>query len=389
MRRVWRRVGAALLLVALALYFGPLPGWFEGGANRVAPDVPPKPVSAEAARLHARLVVVDLHIDTLLWRRPVWERAERGQSDLPRLAAGNVALGVHSSVSKTPIGQNYETNSDKTDALPFLAIAQLQPPATWFSPYQRNLWHAHRLEAARARAPELRIIRTRADLSALLTERAAGRPATGALLALEGMHGIGADMERLDRLFAAGYRMGGLTHFFDNPIAGSVHGTDKGGLTPFGRRVVAEMQARGMVVDLAHVSHAAIADVLAVSRRPVVVSHGGVKATCPNNRTLTDAEVRGIARTGGIVGIGLWDAAVCAADPAATARAMRHVRDIAGIGAVALGSDFDGSVATPIDVAGLAALTQALLDQGFSDTEVAAAMGGNAVRVLMATLPAG
>src|SRR3546814_6342207 len=98
--------------------------------------------------------------------------------------------------------------------------------------------------------------------------------------------------------------MAGLTHFFDNKLAGSMHGLKKGGLTPFGRQVVRRMEEKGMIVDLAHLSHAGVADVLAMAHRPVVSSHGGVQATCRVNRNLSDAEIRGVAATGGLVGIG-------------------------------------------------------------------------------------
>jgi microsomal dipeptidase-like Zn-dependent dipeptidase len=188
-------------------------------------------------------------------------------------------------------------------------------------------------------------------------------------------------------LFDAGYRMAGLAHFFDNEVAGSMHGTRKGGLTPLGRKVMQRMEEKGMIIDIAHASHKAVADVLAVATKPVVTSHGGVKATCDTNRNLTDEEIRGIAATGGVVGIGFWDAAVCAATPQATARAMRHVRDLVGIDHVALGSDWDGATTVGFDAAGLAAVTQALIDQGFSDAEIEKAMGGNVIRVLKATLP--
>src|SRR3546814_3891383 len=80
-----------------------------------------------------------------------------------------------------------------------------------------------------------------------------------------------------------------------------------------------------------------------MARRPVVSSHGGVQATCKVNRNLSDAEIRGVAATGGLIGIGYWDAAVCDLSPASIARAMKHVRDLVGIEHVALGSDYDGA----------------------------------------------
>jgi microsomal dipeptidase-like Zn-dependent dipeptidase len=121
-----------------------------------------------------------------------------------------------------------------------------------------------------------------------------------------------------------------------------------------------------------------------MARRPVVSSHGGVQATCRVNRNLTDAEIRGIAATGGVVGIGYWDAAVCSTAPRAIVDAIVHVRDLVGIDHVGLGSDFDGAVTTGFDASQLAAITQTLRDRGFSDDAVAQVMGGNVLRVLRA-----
>ncbi len=206
----------------------------------------------------------------------------------------------------------------------------------------------------------------------------------GAMLSVEGLHNLEGDAANIDRLHAAGFRMAGFAHFFDNDLAGSMHGRTKGGLTPLGRTVLRRMEARGMIVDVAHASHAAVADMLAMARRPVVSSHGGVQATCRVNRNLTDAEIRGIARTGGLVGIGYWDAAVCSTAPRAIAAAIAHVRDTVGVDHVALGSDFDGAVTTGFDTTQLDGIAQALLDRGFTDAEVAKVMGGNALRVLRA-----
>jgi microsomal dipeptidase-like Zn-dependent dipeptidase len=123
-----------------------------------------------------------------------------------------------------------------------------------------------------------------------------------------------------------------------------------------------------------------------MATRPVVSSHGGVQATCKVNRNLTDDEVRGIARTGGVIGIGFWAGAVCATTPKAVARAVAHVRDIVGIDHVGLGSDFDGSTTTGFDASQIAAVTQALLDTGFSEDDIRKIMGGNVLRVLRAGL---
>jgi microsomal dipeptidase-like Zn-dependent dipeptidase len=126
-----------------------------------------------------------------------------------------------------------------------------------------------------------------------------------------------------------------------------------------------------------------------MATRPVVSSHGGVQAVCRVNRNLTDDEIRGVARTGGVVGIGYWDGALCSTSPAKFAESVAHVRDLVGIDHVGLGSDFDGATTTAFDTSGLAVITQALMDRGFADDEIGKVMGGNVMRVLMQILPPG
>jgi microsomal dipeptidase-like Zn-dependent dipeptidase len=259
----------------------------------------------------------------------------------------------------------------------------LQPVRTWQSLLQRTLWHGQKLDRAVAASHGgLRKVASVRDLDTLIALRARKPGPVGAMLSVEGLHDLEGKAGNLDRLYDAGVRMAGLTHFFDNELAGSMHGEKKGGLTPFGRQMVRTMEAKGMIVDIAHCSHACVAEVLAMARRPVVSSHGGVQATCKINRNLTDQEIRGVARTGGVIGIGYWDAAICDTSPRAAAKAMRHVRDLVGIQYVALGSDFDGSVTTRFDTSQLVQVTQALMDEGFTPDEIRAAMGGNAIRVL-------
>jgi microsomal dipeptidase-like Zn-dependent dipeptidase len=112
-----------------------------------------------------------------------------------------------------------------------------------------------------------------------------------------------------------------------------------------------------------------------------------VRGTCDNSRNLSDEEVRKVAATGGVIGVGFWETATCGTDARAIARAARHVAEVAGVRHVALGSDFDGAVATPFDATGLAQITDALLAEGFTEEEVALVMGGNIARLLAATLP--
>lgn len=381
-KRVW--IPLVALGAAALGFFGIAPGYLESSMNRLDGGVP-LAVSAEAAALHKTLQIVDLHSDTLMWQRDMLERADRGHEDLPRLQEGNVALQVFSSVTKSPRGQNYDGNSGDTDNITPLVIAQLQPVRTWTSLLERSLWHGQKLDrAVAASAKSLAKVADQPGLDALLAARAKGAGPVGALLSIEGLQNLEGKLENLDKLHTAGFRMAGLAHFFDNEVAGSMHGEVKGGLTPLGRKVMARMEDLGMIIDIAHCSRTCTAEVLASARRPVVSSHGGVRAMCKVNRNLSDDEIRGLARTGGVIGIGYWDGAVCDVSPRSIARSMKYVRDLVGIQHVALGSDYDGSTTVRFDTSGLAQLTQALLDEGFTPDEIRAAMGGNALRVIRA-----
>ena len=375
---------ALLLVVALAAlaFFAFAPGIIERGTNQI--DGKPLPAVSERAKaLHRALTIVDLHSDTLLWKRNILDRADRGHMDLPRLEDGNVALQILASTTKSPKGQNYDANSGDTDNITSLVIAQLQPVRTWNSLLERSLWHATKLHrAVAASGGKLRRITSPESLAALLAERRGKVAPVGAMLSIEGLHVLEGKLANLDKLRTDGFRMAGLTHFFDNDLAGSMHGLKKGGLTPLGRQVVERMEDSGMIVDIAHCSNACVADILKMARRPVVSSHGGVQTTCKVNRNLSDEQIRGVAATGGLIGIGYWDAAICDTSPASIAKAMKHVRDLVGIQHVALGSDYDGATTVRFDTSKLVQITQALIDAGFSDDEIRAAMGGNAVRVL-------
>ena len=383
-KKFW--IPLTLIGAAAIGFFGFLPGYVEGSMNQIDGQ-PLIKVSDEAKALHKTLNIVDLHSDTLMWNRDLGDRADRGHMDLPRLQEGNVALQLFSSVTKTPKGQNYDGNGADTDNITLLTFAQLQPVKTWRSLVERSLYHASKRDhAVTGSDGKLQAVDKAQQLDALLAARQKDRSTVGAMLTIEGLHNLEGKIENLDRLYDAGFRMAGFTHFFDNELGGSMHGLKKGGLTPFGREILRRMEAKGMIVDIAHLSHAGVAEVLAMAKRPVVSSHGGVQATCKVNRNLTDDEVRGVAKTGGIIGIGYWEGAICSTDPRAAAKAMKHVRDLVGIQHVALGSDYDGATTVRFDTSQLAQVTQALMDEGFTPDEIRAVMGENALRVIRAGL---
>ena len=387
---MWRRVLAGLailVVVVVAVAFAVVPGMVDRRMNKVVPAAHVD-VTDAARALHRTLVIADMHADELLWGRDPLVRADHGHVDIPRLTDGNVALQVFSVVTKTPKNQNYDHNTGETDNITLLAIAQRWPVATWSSLRARALYQASRLQDAVARSNgDLVLVEDRASLSAFLAKRASSPKTHAAILAIEGLHALDGRLESVDTLYAHGFRMLGLTHFFDNEVAASAHGVTHAGLTPLGRQVVERMEALHILVDLAHASPQTVSEVLAMAKRPIVVSHTGVAATCPGPRNLTDAQLTAIAANGGVVGIGYWDAAVCTLGAASIAAAIRHAVDVAGIDHVGLGSDYDGATSVPFATDGLVEITQALLDQKFSDADIAKIMGGNVVRLLGDALP--
>jgi microsomal dipeptidase-like Zn-dependent dipeptidase len=385
MRRRWL-VAAGMLGALGGTLAAVVPAQVEKRMNAVAAR--PILVGARTHALHARLLVADLHADTLLWDRDLLRRGSRGHVDVPRLVEGGVAIQAFTVVTQSPRHLNIERNDDGSDDITLLAVAERWPPATWTSLRARALHQATRLTAAARRSQgALTLVRSAADLDAFLERRRADPRLVGAILGLEGSHALSGDLRNVDVLKDAGFRMMAPTHFFDTDVGGSAHGVTKGGLTDKGREWVRVLEDRKVLIDLAHASPQTIDDVLALARRPVVVSHTGVRGTCDNRRNLGDDQLRAVAGTGGVIGIGFWDTAVCGGDAHAIARAIVHAVRVAGPEHVGLGSDFDGAVTTPFDATGLPQVTQALLDAGMSEDDVARVMGGNVVRLLRQTLP--
>ncbi len=379
---------AAGTLAVLRPALDGLVGRVERGMNPVGPE-PAAPVSARARELHAALRVADLHADSLLWGRDLLVRGSRGHVDVPRLIEGGIVLQVLSMPVKTPRGLNIHRNTDSSDQVLAIALAKRWPPATWRRLLPRVLHlaaTAHRFAADSA--GDFRLIETQADLTAYLADRATTPAITAGLLSIEGAHALDDDPANVDVVADAGIRMISPAHFFDTAFGGSAHGVTRHGLTDKGREMVRRMEARGVILDVAHTSARTIDDALTISTRPVVASHSGVRGVADNARNLSDEHLDGIAATGGLVGIGFWDTATGGTDAAAIARSIAYAVGRIGAEHVALGSDWDGAVPVPFDAANVVRLTAALLDAGLDEAAIRAVMGENVLRVLALALPA-
>ena len=364
-----------------------LPGMVERRQNRLL-DHEPYRVGEEARRLHASIPVADLHSDALLWRRDLTRRSSRGHVDFPRLREGGVALQVFSSVTHGPSRHAYGQDLERPDLITALAVVQGWPPWAWTSYFRRAMHQARRLRRFQEKSGgQVRWVRTRADLEAVLAERTVGRDTLGAVFGTEGCHALEGDLEKLDRLYGAGLRVLGLHHFIDNELGGSLHGATGGGLTDFGVDVVQAADERGIILDLAHASPRVVRDVLSVSAEPVLLSHGGLRSVCDSPRNLDDDLMVEVAARGGLVGIGYWDAAVCDITPEGVVHSIRHAIDLLGVDHVALGSDYDGTVQVAFDASELAVLTQTMIAEDFSEEEIRKVMGRNAVAFVLEDLP--
>jgi membrane dipeptidase len=361
------------------------------------------PISSAVRRIHDDAIVVDLHCDTaerLLDHGIDWgRRLPDGQLDLPRMREGGL------------------------DAQFF---------ACWVDPDKAPPGRALRraLDLAVARHPDrIAMARTAAGVRRLAAE---GRHA--ALLCVENGEAIEDNLDHLRALHAAGARYMTLTWMNHNAWAdGSRDAPRHHGLTPFGREVVRAMNRLGMIVDVSHVSERTFWDAIETSTAPVIASHSNARAICDHHRNLTDAQLAAIGRTGGVVGVNYyaeflspaWKAAADAAR-AARAEAMKgwpaevtgdparlkaakdafwrermgtvprpplevllrhldHIAKVAGVDAVALGSDYDGAAEMAEgleDCSTLPALTAALLARGYGEADVRKILGENALRVL-------
>lgn len=387
------------------------------------------------------LFLADLHCDTLLWGVDPLASRGGGHVDGPRLAASGMSLQVFAAPTWTPMPFRNDEDRLVVSARSFDQSHGLFPTELLTPARERNRKRRSRALAIARRFHEMirdsqsvkapfqaTALMDSADLDGLA--RGDGRPRIGVMLALEGLHWLGEDdpadrvKAAVDELYEAGFRMMAPTHRFSNGLGGaSENSAGRGGLTPAGRKWLNHCFERRIVVDLAHASSALIREAsgMALTRddgpRPIIVSHSGIKAVHPQARNLSDGDIRAVASTGGVIGIGFWRSAMGWTDDepfqAKMGRIVESFVEALNILSephfaeemegrfgrydpyehLAFGSDFDGATTTAFDVTGVSHVVASLalarnqkMQTIFPRDKLALIAGENTVRVLRAAL---
>ena len=387
-KKVMFTIIASVIILVVIGFFVFFPAQLDKQTNRLHDSTLPA-ISEQAKTLHGDLFIGDWHSDSLMWKRDLMDNHDYGHVDIPRLQQGNVALQMFTTVTKSPEGMNYETNSrDASDNITKLALVNLWPANTWNSLTERALFQAGKaLELADQFPQQVSLITSKIAVSEFILQREENPQLLGMLLGTEGSHALDGDLSNIQRLFDSGFRMMSLQHFFDNKLGGSLHGESGEGLTEFGREALQKIHTLGIMLDVSHSSEQVVKDVLAMSRQPVLVSHTGFYGHCPSPRNISDDLMQQIAANGGLIAVGYWDAAVCESNVKEIAKAIQYGIALVGSEHVALGSDYDGATSVPFDTSELIYLTQALLDLGVTEQQIKQVMGGNMLQYLQRHLP--
>lgn len=313
-----------------------------------------------------RTPVIDAHCDTLQYvlqgKGSLGAGLPTTHVDLPRLQRGGVDVQVFACWLPAPYHQ-------------YGACA-----------YALRLVEAFHREVA-AYPDRLCLVRSVEDIyRAVATGKVAG------ILSLEGAEPLEGHLDLLSAFHRLGVRWLGLTWNHRNQAADGLDvASSGGGLTSFGVDLVHACADLGIVVDISHLAPAGVEDVLKEARGPVVASHSNARALCDHRRNLSDDQARGIAATGGVIGV-TFVPPFLTNDPARAT--LEHVLDhvvyfaqLVGVEHVGIGSDFDGlDPDSPPrgleDVSCYGALREGLRRRGFPEEAVAAVMGGNWLRVL-------
>ena len=338
-------------------------------------------VSQEALDLYRACDVIDLHVDTFIWTRifryDLLRRHGRGllgarfygQADLPRLREAGVG-GAIWSITTNPLRR-----ASRRTAV-----------------FRGNL---ERLVAIFARAPaEVALCRSAADYRAA---RAAGRHA--AFVGIQGGNALDGDLA-LASFDASLLVKVTLVHLSTSslgttsaPSFGGVVGRGDNGLSDRGRELVASLDRHRIFVDLAHINRRGFFDAVAAHdrTRPLLVSHTGIAGVHRHWRNVDDEQLRAVAATGGVVGVmyqsSFLGEPLFGGRAAAIVDHLAHIVDVAGEDCAALGSDWDGAIVTPRDMATcleLPLLCELMLRRGWRPERVRKILGGNFLRALEA-----
>jgi membrane dipeptidase len=286
-------------------------------------------------------------------------------AQIDRMGRGRVTTALFSAVADGPLIGRRPTGGLYTTREP--SPGEL-PTATWAQ-----------LDRVRTRIDKgaLTVVRTPTDIE---TVRRAGR--TGAILAIEGGDFLEGKVARVQEAYARDVRSIQLVHYRVNELGDIQTETARhGGLTPFGLDVIREMNRLGMVVDLAHLTHDGVRQAVAVSTKPVILSHTVLEA--PLTRAVTREHAKLIAAKGGVVGIFPVNSGY-----QGFAGYITHIErmiDAIGVDHVGVGTDMDGisppSFVSYDDYAEWPSIGATLLARGRSPDDVAKVLGGNFRRV--------
>ncbi len=341
-------------------------------------------VADDVLAFHRECVVLDLHIDTLLWVRMLgYDLARRHRNrlpgspfawhlDLPRAAEGGLDVVVFGLV----------INPDRVRP-------ELIAPLKLLARIERGRGAAQTLETldllrqAGERHPD-RLVFARSGTE---VRKAVADGKLAGLACLEGSQGIGASLDALERAYERGLRMLGLVHFQATEVGHPMTARefDGQGLTEFGHDLVAELERLGVIVDLAHLNAAGVDDALATMKRPFVVSHTACRALHDVSRNLTDEQIRRVAARGGVIGLAFGRDFLGRGGLSRLLDHVDHLVRVGGVETAALGSDLDGAIVPGRglgDVTVYPRITAGLLARGHSRDAVRKILGKNALRVL-------
>jgi membrane dipeptidase len=369
------------ILIGLTIIYGLVvflvPNFIDKKYNTIA-QLPPYEVSPEAQELFNSLdFIADLHCDALLWKRNLNQKNNFGAVDIPRLVEGKVSLQAFTIVSKVPFGLNIKSNSE-SDMLTLQSFASGRNPSTWFSPFGRAISQCNELKKISEKSDgKFRVLLSSSDLEKYLSDKKSQPEMSAGFIGLEGLYPLEGNIDNLEKLYQSGVRMMAPVHFIDNELGGSAHGISHKGLTEFGKKVIQEIEKKKIILDLAHSSPQLIDDVLKIYHKPIITSHTGVQGVCPSQRNLSDKHLKAIAQSGGLIGIGYFEEAICGKNAFSIAKSIKYTVDLVGADYVALGSDYDGAIKAPFDVTGLNILVEAMLNIGLTPDQIRKVMGEN------------